>query len=91
MAILIGSAIIGLAGITFGNFAVALIVLGLGWNFGFIGGTTMLTETYKPAERGKVQGANDFIMSALWLSPHSVPESCWLPQAGVTSILPFSP
>ena len=65
MAILIGAAIIGLAGITFGNFAVALILLGLGWNFGFIGATTMLTESYKPAERGKVQGANDFIMSSV--------------------------
>ena len=65
MAILISAAIVGLSGITFGNFAVALILLGLGWNFGFIGGTTMLTESYHPAERGKVQGANDFIMSAV--------------------------
>jgi predicted MFS family arabinose efflux permease len=64
MVILIVAAIIGLSGITFGNFAVALILLGLGWNFGFIGGTTMLTNCYTPAERGKVQGANDFIMSA---------------------------
>lgn len=65
MAILIVAAIVGLAGITFGNFAVALILLGLGWNFGFIGGTTMLTSCYAPSERGKVQGANDFIMSAV--------------------------
>ena len=65
MAILIGSAIIGLSGISFGHFAVALILLGLGWNFGFIGGTTMLTSCYTSAERGKVQGANDFIMSAV--------------------------
>ena len=65
MAILIVAAIVGLAGITFGNFAVALILLGLGWNFGFIGGTTMLTSCYTPSERGKVQGANDFMMSAV--------------------------
>ncbi len=65
MAILIVAAIVGLVGITFGNFAVALILLGLGWNFGFIGGTTMLTSCYTPSERGKVQGANDFIMSAV--------------------------
>jgi predicted MFS family arabinose efflux permease len=65
MAILIGAAVIGLSGITFGNFAVALILLGLGWNFGFIGGTTMLTKCYTAPERGKVQGANDFIMSAV--------------------------
>ena len=52
-------------GITFVLFAVALIILGLGWNFGFIGGTTMLTDTYTPSERGKVQAANDFGISAL--------------------------
>jgi predicted MFS family arabinose efflux permease len=65
MALLIAAAIVGYAGITFGNFALALVLLGLGWNFGFIGGTTMLTSTYRPAERGKVQGANDFIMSTV--------------------------
>jgi MFS family permease len=65
MGILIVAAIIGLSGITFGNFAAALILLGLGWNFGFIGGTTMLTKCYTPSERGKVQGANDFIMSTI--------------------------
>lgn len=50
----------GLLGISFGNFAVNLILLGLGWNFGFIGGTTLLTECYRPAERERVQGLNDF-------------------------------
>jgi hypothetical protein len=52
-------------GITFTNFAFALILLGLGWNFGFIGGTTMLTECYRPSERAKVQGVNNFAVSAL--------------------------
>jgi predicted MFS family arabinose efflux permease len=64
MAILIVSAAINLAGITFGHFAVALILLGIGWNFAFIGGTTMLTGTYQPAERAKVQAFNDFCISA---------------------------
>ena len=41
------------------------LMKGLSWNFGFIGGTTMLTTTYTPAERGKVQAANDFGISAL--------------------------
>lgn len=54
------AAIAGLLGISFGHFAVNLILLGLGWNFGFIGGTTLLTECYRPAEREKVQGLNDF-------------------------------
>jgi MFS family permease len=50
----------GILGISFGHFAVTLVLLGLGWNFGFIGGTTLLTECYRPAEREKVQGLNDF-------------------------------
>jgi MFS family permease len=65
MLLLITAAIAGLAGITFGHFAVGLILLGLGWNFGFIGGTTMLTECYRPSERAKVQAANDFGISAM--------------------------
>jgi MFS family permease len=40
----------------------ALLLLGIGWNFLYIGGTTLLTETYKPEERAKVQGSNDFIV-----------------------------
>ncbi|MGE0239338.1 MAG: MFS transporter [Parvibaculaceae bacterium] len=54
------AAVAGLLGISFGHFAVNLILLGLGWNFGFIGGTTLLTECYRPAEREKIQGLNDF-------------------------------
>jgi MFS family permease len=65
MGLLVLAGVSGLAGITFGHFAVALILLGLGWNFGFIGATTMLTSCYNPAERGKVQGANDFMMSTV--------------------------
>lgn len=60
LALLGCAATAGLLGISFGHFAVTLILLGLGWNFGFIGGTTLLTECYRPAEREKVQGLNDF-------------------------------
>lgn len=62
MALLIAAAFSGLAGIRFENFAVGLILLGLGWNFGFIGGTTLLTSTYEPLERNKAQGLNDFLV-----------------------------
>jgi predicted MFS family arabinose efflux permease len=65
MLILIAAGIVGLMGLAFSQFAVALILLGLGWNFAFIGGTTMLTDCYRPSERGKVQAANDFGISAL--------------------------
>ncbi len=65
MAILISAGIAALAGISFMHFSVALILLGLGWNFGFIGGTTMLTTTYHPSERAKVQAVNNFGVSLM--------------------------
>ena len=48
-----------IAGVALTNFFVALILLGFGWNFGFIGATSMLVEAHEPAERGRVQGMND--------------------------------
>ena len=52
--------IINLSGVTFLNFVTALVLVGVGWNFLFTGGTTLLTETYTPEEKAKVQGLNDF-------------------------------
>lgn len=60
--ILLGCAIISLSGISVGHFTWALILLGLGWNFLYIGGTTLLTESYQPAEKAKVQALNDFLV-----------------------------
>jgi len=53
-------AIVNLAGAKFANFLVANILVGIGWNFTFIAGSTLLTYTYTPAERGKVQASHDF-------------------------------
>ena len=53
---------IAVSGVTLPHFWWALVLLGLGWNFLFIGGTTLLTETYRPEEKAKVQGSNDFIV-----------------------------
>ena len=56
---------VGLAGIEVVHFWWALVLVGVGWNFLYIGGTTLLTETYRPEERAKAQGANEmavFIM-----------------------------
>ena len=53
-----------LSGIEFINFWLGLILLGLGWNFLFIGATTLLTRVYTPAERAKTQAANDFLVFA---------------------------
>ncbi len=61
----VGSA---LAGISVTHFWISLVVLGVGWNFLYIGGTTLLTQTYRPEERAKAQGANDlaiFVMMTL--------------------------
>ena len=51
----------GLAGIDILNFWFALLLLGLGWNFLYVGGTSLLTKCYVPSERAKVQGFNDFL------------------------------
>jgi MFS family permease len=49
-----------LSGVEFLHFLSALVLLGVGWNFAFIGGTALLTRTYQPAERLKVQAVNEF-------------------------------
>ncbi|WP_243368432.1 MFS transporter [Microvirga solisilvae] len=56
------SAAIGLSGIQVAHFWAGLILLGIGWNFGFIGATAMVTDCYRPEERTKVQAANDFLV-----------------------------
>jgi MFS family permease len=53
---------IALSGISVPHFWVALVLLGIGWNFLYIGGTTLLTEACSPPERAKTQGANDSII-----------------------------
>jgi len=53
---------LALSGVTLMHFWGALFLLGVGWNFLYIGGTTLLTETYRPEERAKVQGSNDFMV-----------------------------
>lgn len=61
--IILGAAgIAGLSGVELPNFFVALILLGIGWNFGFIGATSMLAGSHAPHERGRVQGLNDLIV-----------------------------
>ena len=62
LVILAGAGAVAIAGVQLENFFVAMILLGLGWNFGFIGATTMLTGAHAPEERGRMQGLNDFIV-----------------------------
>jgi len=56
---------IALSGVTVANFWWSLVLLGVGWNFLYIGATTLLTETYRPEERAKAQGANEFAIFAM--------------------------
>lgn len=62
IVLLAGSVIAALSGIAFFHFVTGLVLLGVGWNFLFIGGTTLLTEAYRPSERAKTQAAHDFLM-----------------------------
>jgi MFS family permease len=51
-----------LMGMTEWHFRIALMLNGIGWNFLFVGATTMVTTTYRPSERGKTQALNDFLI-----------------------------
>ena len=68
VAILAVHVMVTLTGTHFQSFAVALVLLGVGWNFLYVGGTTLLTTTYKPVERGRAQAANDMTVFAAALS-----------------------
>jgi MFS family permease len=57
-----GAVAAALSGESVVHFWGALFLLGIGWNFMFVGGTTLLTETYTVAERAKVEGTNDMIV-----------------------------
>ena len=62
LILLILCGIVALSGIALWQFWSSLILLGLGWNFAFIGATAMVSETYRPSEKGKVQGFHDFVL-----------------------------
>ncbi|WP_309086103.1 MFS transporter [Chelativorans sp.] len=62
LVILIGCGLVALSGIALWQFWLALVLLGIGWNFGFIGATAMVAECYRPSEKSKVQGVHDFML-----------------------------
>lgn len=62
LTLIAASAAVGLSGLTVGHFWVGLVLLGLGWNFGFVGATTMVTQCHRPEERNTVQALNDFLV-----------------------------
>ncbi|WP_417720022.1 MFS transporter [Salipiger sp.] len=62
LAILACAGGVALSGVELERFFVALVLLGIGWNFGFIGATTMLAGAHAPEERGRMQGLNDLVV-----------------------------
>ena len=54
--------IVAISGVDLMHFWLSLILLGIGWNFGFIGATSMLTSTYSPDEKNRAQGMNDIVL-----------------------------
>jgi MFS family permease len=62
LVLLVVSAVVSMAGTSLWHFYIGLILIGLGWNFGFIGATQMVTETHRPEERNRVQSFNDFLV-----------------------------
>lgn len=61
-ALMIVCILLNFSGSTVSHFWAALLLLGVGWNFMFIGGTSLLTETYRPEESAKSQALNDFVV-----------------------------
>jgi MFS family permease len=64
IVLLVGGVVVALTGVTVWHFRGALMLNGIGWNFLFVGATTLLTTTYRPSERGKAQAFNDFMVFA---------------------------
>jgi len=65
VALLFAEVMIVISGAAMPHYLAGLILLGLGWNFLYVGGSTLLTQTYRPSERGRVQGLNDFLIVAV--------------------------
>lgn len=72
LIILMGCAVVAVSGIAIWNFWLSLVLLGIGWNFGFIGSTAIVASSYAPEEADKVQGFHDIVLfSAVALASFS--------------------
>jgi predicted MFS family arabinose efflux permease len=72
---------VALNGTTVPHFAVSMALVGIAWNFMYTGGTTLLTESYRPVEKARVQGVNDFVLFAT-LSASSLTSGALVTSAG---------
>lgn len=78
--LLVANIAVNFMGVELGHFLVGMTLLGIGWNFLFIGGTTLLTQTHTPSEGAKVQGFNDFL---IWSSVTLAVLASGMLQAGL--------
>jgi MFS family permease len=62
LLLIAASAVVALFGLTVAHFWTSLVLLGIGWNFAFIGATMMVAQCHRPEERNKVQAFNDFLI-----------------------------
>ena len=62
LGLIVLTAIVAITGVTVAHFWSALVLLGVGWNFAFIGATTLVTQCHRPEERTRVQSFNDFLV-----------------------------
>jgi MFS family permease len=62
LLLIIGAAIVNLTGISVMHFVASLVLIGVGWNFGFIASTALLSSAYRPEEAGRVTGLNEFVV-----------------------------
>ncbi len=65
IALMGAGSLVALNGVTLAHFVIALVLVGIGWNFMYTGGTLLLTEAHTPAEKARTQGANDFIVFSI--------------------------
>ncbi|WP_333822672.1 MFS transporter [Pinisolibacter sp.] len=89
LALIALSAVIGLLGVDVAHFWATLILLGVGWNFGFVGASAMVLECHRPEERTRVQSLNDFLVFGT-MAIGSFASGSLLTSAGWSTVLMVS-
>jgi MFS family permease len=83
LTLLASAGMVAVSGLAIWQFNLTMILLGLGWNFGYIGSTTMVTDCHRPEERNKVQAVNEFMVFGLVAWHHFPRANCFMIWAGL--------
>jgi predicted MFS family arabinose efflux permease len=81
LVLMSAAVVVALNGTTVPHFAASMALVGVGWNFMYTGGTTLLTDAYRPVEKARVQGVNDFVLFAT-LAASSLTSGALVTSAG---------